>query len=276
MSKGISTSLIFSLVFACAAGAAECAVKNNSRVAFLGDSITQQGQRREAGYVNLVVSVLAQNKIKVIPIKAGISGHKSNQMLARLDRDVINKKAQFLFLSCGVNDVWHGARGIKLEDYKKNITAIVEKAQKANITVCIMTATMIREDAGNAANKKLADYNAFLRDLAVRKKCLLADTNAAMQSELAKLRKQFPAAKGNLLTTDGVHMALPGDMMMARCLLRTVGIPEKNIDFEKLPCKAEVTIKVPLSFYREIYQASLKNGKGTKDVDSHIIFSVKK
>jgi hypothetical protein len=65
-------------------------------------------------------------------------------------------------------------------------------------------------------------------------------------------------------------------MMMARCLLKTVGIPEKNIDFEKLPCKAEVTIKVPLSFYREIYQASLKNGKGTKDVDSHIIFSVKK
>ena len=276
MSKNIAHSIIFTLVFALTAGAAECVIKNNSRVAFLGDSITQYGQRREAGYVNLVINTLAQNKIKIIPIKAGISGHKSNQMLARLDRDVISKKADFLFLSCGVNDVWHGPRGIKLDQYRKNITAIVEKAQKANITVCIMTATMIREDASNAANKKLADYNAFLRELAIRKKCLLADTNAAMQKELARLKKQYPAAKGNLLTTDGVHMAPAGDMMMARCLLKTVGIPEKNIDFEKLSCKAEVTIKVPLSFYREIYQASLKSGKGTKDVDSHIVPSVKK
>ena len=80
--------------------AAECQIKNNSNVAFLGDSITRQGQQRSAGYVNLFIRVLAQNKINVTPIKAGISGHKSNQMLERLERDVISKKANFLFVSC--------------------------------------------------------------------------------------------------------------------------------------------------------------------------------
>ena len=71
-------------------------------------------------------------------------------MLARLDKDVISKKPQWMTLSCGVNDVWHfklklGKRtfqGVGLEDYKKNIRAIVDKAQAAGIKVMILTSTM--------------------------------------------------------------------------------------------------------------------------------------
>lgn len=65
---------------------------------------------------------------KAVKIPAGISGHKSNQMLARLERDVLKKKPQIMTLSAGVNDVWHGRRGVSLEDYRKNITEIVDKA----------------------------------------------------------------------------------------------------------------------------------------------------
>jgi lysophospholipase L1-like esterase len=78
-------------------------------------------------------------------------------MLARVDKDVIKKKPQWMLLSCGVNDVWHGKRGVALPDYKKNITAIVDKAQKAGIKVVIMTASMIREDAKNQFNTTLKD-----------------------------------------------------------------------------------------------------------------------
>ena len=267
---------LFFFAFSALVCGAECVIPNGARVAFLGDSITQQGQRREGGYVNLVTAVLKQNKIGIIPIKAGISGHKSDQMLARLDRDVISKKANFLFLSCGVNDVWHGKRGIPLPQYKKNITALVDKAQKAGIKVCIMTATMIKEDAQTPQNKMLASYNDFLRKLASEKKCLLADTNAAMQKQLAALKKQFPAAKGNLLTSDGVHMAPAGDMMMARCLLNTVGVPDAKIDFSKLPCNAEITLKVPMGFYQDLYNTTLQKGKGVKDVAAFLDLRIKK
>ena len=266
----------FAAAFCALSLAAECQIKNNSKVAFLGDSITRQGQVRSAGYVNLVIQVLAQNKINVTPIKAGISGHKSNQMLERLDRDVINHKANFLFVSCGVNDVWHGVRGVKLEDYKKNMTAIVDKAQKAGIKVCIMTATMIKEDPENELNKTLAPYNAFLRQLAAEKKCLLADTNADMQQALKELRKKYPDARGNLLTSDGVHMAPAGDMLMARCLLKAVGIAEGSIDFKKLDAKAELLLHVPLSFYEELYHNALQKGQGAKNVGSCVNLSVKK
>lgn len=81
--------------------------------------------------MQLVGSGLSANGVKIEIIGAGISGHKSNQMLERLDRDVLSKKPQCMTLSCGVNDVWHGAKGVTLEDYKKNITAIIDQAQAA-------------------------------------------------------------------------------------------------------------------------------------------------
>src|SRR5208283_3105429 len=87
---------------------AEILVKTSEKVAFLGDSITAQGWGDPAGYIRLVVAGLAANGVEVVPVPAGVGGHKSNDMLARLDNDVLSKKPQWMTLSCGVNDVWHG------------------------------------------------------------------------------------------------------------------------------------------------------------------------
>jgi len=187
---------------------AEIPVQAGDKVAFLGDSITQAGQRNPGGYVQLIGSGLAANGVKIEIIGAGISGHKSNQMLERLERDVLSKKPQWMTLSCGVNDVWHGAKGLPLEDYKKNISTIVDQAQAAGVKVVILTSTMVGEDQANPNNQKLVAYNEYLRTLAKEKKCLLADLNAEMQAALAAAVKSQPKpAKGNYLTSDGVHMA---------------------------------------------------------------------
>jgi len=212
---------------------AEIPIKTGDKVAFLGDSITQQGQDKNnpGGYVQLVGSGLAANGVKIEIIGAGISGHKSDDMLKRLDRDVLSKHPQWMTLSCGVNDVWHGAKGVPLEDYKKNITAIVDQAQAAGIKVVILTATMIKEDQTNANNQKLVGYNQFLRTLAADKKCLLADLNADMQAAIAEAQKlgQPKSGKGNYLTVDGVHMALAGNLMMATGVLKGLGLNDAEI-----------------------------------------------
>lgn len=204
---------------------AEISIKSGEKLAFLGDSITQGGKSKPGGYVNLVSHALATNDVKIEVIGAGISGHKSNQMLARLDNDVLSKKPQWMTLSCGVNDVWHGAKGVTLEDYKKNITAIVEKAQAANVKVILLTSTMIGEDQANPNNQKLIPYNEFLRTLAKEKNCLLADLNADMQA--AVIKANTPGK--NALTGDGVHMAFPGDMMMATGILKVLGLDDKQL-----------------------------------------------
>ena len=83
-------------------------VKSGESIAFLGDSITQQGANEASGYVRQVAAGLKAIGIEATVIPAGVSGHKSNDMLARLTADVINKNPTWMTLSCGVNDVWHG------------------------------------------------------------------------------------------------------------------------------------------------------------------------
>ena len=207
--------------------AAELPVKDGQKIAFLGDSITQQGAGT-GGYVRLVISGLEANGIKATAIPAGISGHKSNQMLERLDRDVLSKKPDWMTLSCGVNDVWHGAKGVPLDQYKQNITKIVDRCQAAGVKVMILTSTMIGEDQANANNQKLSAYNDFLRSLAKEKNCLLANLNAEMQAALVKAART-EKTRGNLLTRDGVHMNPAGNQMMAIGILKGFGLTSEQI-----------------------------------------------
>jgi len=202
-------------------------VTSGEKIAFLGDSITAAG-KRPGGYCQLVLSALKDQGIETTPVFAGIGGHKSNQMLARLEKDVLKHKPDWMTLSCGVNDVWHGARGVDLPSYKKNITAIVDQAQAAGVKVMLLTSTMIREDQSNDLNQKLVGYNDFLKALAKEKKCLLADLNADMQAGL----KKFPAdaPKGKQLTSDGVHMNKAGNVMMARGVAKAFGLTDKQLD----------------------------------------------
>lgn len=205
---------------------AEIIIQKGDKIAFLGDSITQAGAK-PGGYCNLIIHALNRKGLEVTPKYSGISGHKSNQMLARLEKDVLSHHPQWMTLSCGVNDVWHGQRGVELPEYKKNITAIVDQAQAAGVKVMILTSTMIKEDQKNALNQKLVPYNAFLRELAKEKGCLLADLNAEMQEAL----KTFPAdaAKGKQLTRDGVHMNALGNKMMGSGILKAFGVPPKKV-----------------------------------------------
>lgn len=176
--------------------------------------------------VNLVSQGLAANGVTVEVIGAGISGHKSNQMLDRLEKDVLSKNPQWMTLSCGVNDVWHGQNGVLIDDYKKNITAIVDQAQAAGIQVVLLTSTMIGEDQANPNNQKLIPYNEFLRTLAKEKNCRLADLNALMQAEVAKANTPGK----NALTGDGVHMAFPGNIMMATGVLQSLGLNAEQLN----------------------------------------------
>jgi lysophospholipase L1-like esterase len=247
-------SKILSLTIAVAAfiftgpyASAQNQVKAGETIAFLGDSITAGGVRKN-GYVTFVMDALNKEGLNVTRIAAGKSGHKSHDMLARLDKDVISKKPQWMTLSCGVNDVWHfklrlGKRtftGVPLEDYKQNIRAIIEKAHAADIKTLILTSTMIGEDPERELNKNLIPYNDFLREVAAEKDLPLADLSKDMHAAL----KTMPDVEGkakmfgepgyarnirNKLTTDGCHMNTLGNVMMAKGILRAFGLSEEKI-----------------------------------------------
>lgn len=201
-------------------------ISSGQRLAFLGDSITQFGWEKSDGYVKLVVAGLAANGMTVEPLPAGVSGQKSNDMLSRIDRDVLSRKPAVMTLSCGVNDVWHQERGvgIKLEDYRKNITAMLDAAAKAKVAVVVMTATPIGEALDNENNAKLAPYNAFLRSIARERGLPLADAAADLQNAIVTLGRTEGA-----VTADGVHMNALGNRLMARAVLRALGLEDAQL-----------------------------------------------
>ena len=249
--------------------AGDIPVKDGEKIAFLGDSITQGGMG-PTGYVTLVIQGLRANGVNATAIGAGISGHKSNDMLARLERDVIDKKPDWMTLSCGVNDVWHGAKGVPLDQYKQNITKIVDRAQAAGIKVMILTATMITENPEEPNNQKLAAYNEFLRELAKEKKCLLGDLNAAMQKEL-EAREKAGEKRGRLLTGDGVHMNPFGNVMMATGVLRGFGLDDAQIAkatevFMDIPNGVSASVPLTLRQYAALEAAAAREGKSVQDL----------
>ncbi|MBQ2628403.1 MAG: hypothetical protein IJG13_01870 [Kiritimatiellae bacterium] len=255
MKKTIMCAAIAVAFAACADG---IAVKDGDAIAFLGDSITAGGNR-PAGYINLVMKGLEVAGVKnAKKIPAGIGGQKSNHMVARVERDCLSKKPAFLTVSCGVNDVWHGAKGVPLDEYKVNMSGIFDKAAAAGVAVVVLTPTMIYEDENNAQNKKLQGYVDWLVEEAGRRRLRLADLNADMHAKLAELRAKAqaegrkPAAK--LLTVDGVHMAFPGNCMMAWGVLKALGVPDSlkgeiEAAWRKMPEAYEVSFKLTAEEY---------------------------
>ena len=238
--KKTASRLAFLAILSCVSAACgDVAVKSGDAIAFLGDSITQQGNNGPGGYIHLVIDGLKAAGVEARPIAAGISGHKSNNMLARVDKDVIAKQPQWMTLSCGVNDVWHGEHGVPLEAYKTNIVALVDKADAAGVKVVILTSTMIMEGEPNSTNnRKLADYNAFLRALAKERGYRIADLSADMIAG---------HGQGRLYTCDGVHMNILGNKMMASGILRALGVDEPliqacNESWKSLPKTTKTSI----------------------------------
>jgi lysophospholipase L1-like esterase len=226
-----SCAFLLTAIFASHALAADApaiAVESGQKIAFLGDSITAAGAASPSGYVRLVISGLGANGIKATAIGAGVSGNTSRDMIARLDRDVISKKPNWVTMSCGVNDVWHGKAGVVLDQYEKNLTEMVDRCQTAGIHVMILTSTVIHEEPEDPLNHQLVAYNEFLRKLATEKKCLFADLNADVQAGI-KEALAGPHPTGTLLTVDGVHMNPMGNQVMATGILKAFGLNEAQV-----------------------------------------------
>jgi lysophospholipase L1-like esterase len=193
-------------------------VKSGQKVVFMGDSITGIGWGDSGGYIHLVVAGLNALGDKIEPIPAGVGGNTSVHMLARLKTDALDKKPDWLLLSCGVNDVW--GRGVTLDMFKANITSIVDQAQAAGIKVMILTPTPIYELAQSDFSR-LSDYVAWMVQLAHDRKFPLADENAAY---FTYLKAQPPEPHGNVLTVDGVHPNPDGHQILAQTVLEAFGV----------------------------------------------------
>jgi lysophospholipase L1-like esterase len=205
-------------------------LKPGSQIVAIGDSITEAG-----GYLRDADQLLASRypELKLPPIKnVGISGQKAEDLVRRIQKDVVEARPDVVTISIGINDVWHRQsqphRASILADYRMNVTTMVEMAQKAGIRVILLSPTVIGEDSPTDVNTRLRMYIDAEKQIAREHKCTLVDLQAMFFTAVAK-RPNDVKDKKKWLTSDGVHMSPLGDALMAIGMLRALGVPDDQI-----------------------------------------------
>ncbi|MBQ6245572.1 MAG: SUMF1/EgtB/PvdO family nonheme iron enzyme, partial [Kiritimatiellae bacterium] len=197
-------------------------VRDGETIAFLGDSITRLGAKPGA-YIDLVIQGLEKAGVKNVGRHpAGIDGNHAGDMLGRVGTILSDPSVRIMTVSCGVNDVWgfDWGRGQMLEEYKENVRAIYDKAARAGVLVVAVTPTLIGEDPSAEKNRVLDQFANFIREEAKARGLPLADPRADEIEALAK----FPPDSGLHFTYDGVHPVQTGNELIARSILRALGV----------------------------------------------------
>lgn len=209
---------------------ADSPLRSGERIAFLGDSITQQGAS-QGGYVRLIDDALKARRadLGTTVIYAGISGHKVPNLQARLDRDVLSKKPTLVFIYIGINDVWHSIRnqGTSKDAYEAGLHDLIDRIRAAGATVVLATPSVIGEKANgtNSLDTMLDEYAAISRKVAAETKTPLCDLHEAF---ISYLKAHNPENKDRgILTTDGVHLNPTGNRFVADCAAAAIAAARK-------------------------------------------------
>ena len=227
MKRGLGIWVLL-LTFAGMAAAAS-RLKPKDRIVTLGDSITQAGD-----YQAIMQKVFDRfyPDLRIEIVNAGIGGHKSTDMSARLQRDVIDRNPTVVTISCGVNDVWHGfynpPRGVDLATYTQLMTQMVQQLKaKTRAEIYLLTPTVIHENLRGPENLKLEAYCEAVRQIARQEEVHLIDLNALFNLTLRST--QIGGAPEFQPTSDGVHMKPAGNFLMAAAILRALDVPMTQI-----------------------------------------------
>jgi lysophospholipase L1-like esterase len=196
-------------------------LKKGDRIVFLGDSITAGGVGPK-GYITVMKNALADKGVELIG--AGVSGNKVPDLQRRVDRDVIARKPNVVFIYIGINDVWHGekdpARGTSKEKFEEGLKEVIGKIQAAGATVILCTPTVIGEKkaGANLLDARLDEYADVSRKVAREMKVPLCDLRKAFVEHL-KTNNPDDKERG-VLTGDRVHLNDAGNKLVAETMLR--------------------------------------------------------
>lgn len=209
-------------------------LQTGQKLVCVGDSITEAPD----GYVSVMARMIAAAypERAITVVNRGVSGNRVPDMYARLERDVIAEKPDWVTVNVGVNDVWHGffdfdanveipegggPNGVPLKEYEETLVRLVQTLQeRTHAGIILVTPTVIGEDPFTPANRMLEGYVEAMERTASALGVGICPMHSVFVETLARGKAVNP---GFTLTTDGVHMNAVGNMLMAIALLRTLG-----------------------------------------------------
>jgi len=194
-------------------------------IVFQGDSITDAGRNRNndnergIGYPTLVAAELGYKYPgEYVFINEGVSGNRIVDLYARIKRDIIHRRPDYLTILIGINDVWHELNernGVDNKKFFKVYCDLIEeiKAVLPDIKIFILEPFVLRASATSK------NWAVFRRETEMRAASAKA---VAEKYELTfiPLQEKFDEAKkkaeASYWLLDGVHPSAAGHELIAR------------------------------------------------------------
>jgi len=211
-------------------------IQPNSKLLFIGDSITDAERTRPVGeiwpgalgkgYVSLVDALLIARypSHHIRTVNMGIGAETVMDLKARWQTDVLDLKPDWLSIGIGINDVWWQflaphvtEKHIPLDVYSQTLDELVTSTKPMLKGVILMTPYYIEPDKSEPVRAMMDQYGAAVKQIAEKHQAIFVDTQAAFDEVL-----QYEHSSAFAL--DRVHPNnLSGHMILARAFVRAIG-----------------------------------------------------
>ena len=197
---------------------------HGARVVIFGDSISFDNGKKDWTHWTAAL----KKRFDLDLINAGVGGNTTTQALARIDKDVLDKRPDFVLISFGMND--HVMRAVDtpkvpLAIYESNLTTIVQKVRAAGATPVFITTNYLVEGDPKDTTKNYYYHRhdpAFYANVGGAQKWLdrYIDAMRAVAKKLdvpvADVRRACDEYDPKQFTSDGVHPAELGQRVYAQ------------------------------------------------------------
>jgi len=207
----------------------------STKIIFLGDSITEQGESFDDGFISLLRQNLSQEEFELVG--KGIGGHKVSNLLTRYKADVIDLNPDIVFIYIGINDVWHKydfGTGSDIDLYERGLKTIISDIKSLGSKIVLCTPTVIGENTGDfelgnqfkdvetmeKMNGDLDKFSEVVRKLSHEYETELLDLRKIFMDYLAENNINNDAA--GILTSDGVHLNELGNKLIADQMIKFI------------------------------------------------------
>jgi lysophospholipase L1-like esterase len=181
---------------------ANAALSTPTKVVFIGDSITE-------GWVTGDPQLFTEGVVG-----RGIGGQTSPQILLRFFQDVIELRPRLVHIMAGTNDIAGNTGPTSEQDFKNNITAMVDLAHAHHIQVAlasILPASSFSWKPGLEPAATIKELNAWLRSYAQKSHSRYVDYYAILSDGQGGFKAE--------LAHDGVHPNHDGYAAMRKLAL---------------------------------------------------------
>lgn len=214
--------------------------KNNDRICFIGNSITNNGEF----HTNIFLYYATRfPDVNLNFYNCGISGDVASGVLSRMESDILVHKPTVAVVMIGMNDVNRKLyaqknvgdtavdrlKAVALENYRKNTRQLAEVLKRYGCRIIIQTPSIYDQTAKIPAeslfgvNDALGECGNYLKTIAPEYNAPVVDYWSLMKKINEEEQKKDSAY--TLTSHDRVHPLSPGHFVMAYQFLKSTGAP---------------------------------------------------